>query len=175
MKNTTFLFLLSFCFVNAFGQVSMELEKQPKNFFQNIPKGLGVDSLVNYIIKDRPKIEVRESDKFANSFLDNIDANNGKVYTNDSIPETAHLIINGLEFQNKNVLNKIDNFRIANIRKDSLYTFNVVKRDSLTGSLEYKDIKRKYQRPYARVAQEHPMLAHDFFLFKINTLEPVRY
>jgi hypothetical protein len=172
-KIFTLLFAIC-CSFSVIGQTKTGIhlqDKQTNTFFENVPKGLSEDSLTSLILKNKRRIE----DKFVNSFLDNINSDNRKNYTIDSIPEMAYVIINGLEFQNKNVLKKIHNSIITNIRKDSTLTFSVAKRDSITGSLVYKDIKRKYQPPYARVTQEHPILAHDFFLFKINTLEPVRY
>ena len=150
-------------------------DNQTNTFFEHIPKGLSDDSLMAFILKNRRRIEAKMPDKFADSFFDNMNADNRKIYNIDSIPEIAYLFINGIEFQNKKVLTKINNFKITNIRKDSINTFSVSKRDSSTGLLVYEDLKRIYQRPYARVTQEHPILAHDFFLFRINTLEPVRY
>jgi hypothetical protein len=178
MKKTTLLLLLSLCFANAFGQDKTGIhlqDNQTNTFFEHIPKGLSEDSVIAFILKNRRRIEAKMPDKFVNSFLDNLNIDNRKIYTIDSIPKIAYLFINGIEFQNKKVLAKINNYRITNIRKDSTYTFSVSKRDSATGLLKYEDLKQIYQRPYARISQEHPILAHDFFLFKINTLEPVRY
>ncbi|PWK17460.1 hypothetical protein LV89_04375 [Arcicella aurantiaca] len=177
MKKILLLLLLfSLCFINIFGQQKKEtnLQKnQPQNFFENLPKNLSDDSLTAYILKNKHKIQSITPDKFINSFLDNL--NPDKVYTIDSIPEIAQVFINGLEFQNKNILCKIDNFKITNIRKDSLYTFDVRRMNDSTGKWEYINGKRTYQRPYARITQEHHNLAQHFFLFKINTLEAVRY
>ena len=170
MKKTTLLLFLSFCFVNVFGQNKKEVFNELV-----LPKGFPVDSIKNYILKYGTKTEAGKSDTFASAFFDDMMADGSKAYTNDSIPDIARLIVNGIEFQSKKVITKIDNYRIVGVSKDSAYTINSVKRDSVTGSLVYKNIKRKYQRPYARVTQEHPILAHDFFLFKINTLEPERY
>ena len=177
MKNTTLLLLLCLCFVSVFGQNETGIhlqENQTDTFFENIPKSLFNDSLVN-LQKNRRRIEAKMSDNFANLFFDNMNTGRGKIYAIDSIPEIAQLFINGLEFQNKNILCKIDNFKITTIRKDSIYTFDIVKKNDSTGKLTYTNGKRKYQRPYARITQEHQNLAQDFFLFKINTLEPVRY
>jgi hypothetical protein len=170
MKKILTLLFIIFNFINVFGQ-----NKNEEFNKYALPKVLSVDSLGNNILKNNPNIEIEMSNRFANSFFDNMNSNGSKIFTVDSIPDIAYIIINGIEFQNKKALTKINNFKITNIRKDSTYTFNIVERDVKPGSLQYKDIKRKYQRPYARVTQEHPILAHDFFLFKINTLEPVRY
>jgi hypothetical protein len=170
MKKIFTLSFIIFNFINVFGQ-----NKNEEFNKYVLPKVLSVDSVGKNILKNKPNIEIGMSNKFANSFFDNMNSNSSKIFTIDSIPDIAYIIINGIEFQNKKVLAKINNFKITNIRKDSTYTFNIAERDVATGSLQYKDIKRKYQRPYARVTQEHPILAHDFFLFKINTLEPVRY
>ncbi len=170
MKKTFTLLLIVCNFIDVFGQ---NKNKEFNKFV--LPKIMTVDSVGNNILKNNPNIEIEMSNKFANSFFDNMNSNGSKIFTTDSIPDIAYIIINGIEFQNKKVLTKINNFKITNIRKDSTFSFNIAKRDSVTGSLQYKDIKRKYQRPYARINQEHPILAHDFFLFKVNTLEPVRY
>jgi hypothetical protein len=167
-KILTLLFIIC-SFIDVFGQ-----NKNEEFNKYVIPKVLSVDSTGD-ILKNNPNIEIEMSNKFANSFFDNMNSNGSKTFTIDSIPAIAYVIINGIEFQDKRILTKVNNFKIINIRKDSTFTFNIAERDVKTGSLQYKDIKRKYQRPYARVTQDHPILAHDFFLFKINTLEPVRY
>ena len=170
MKKIFALLFAIYVSVNAFGQNKKEAFNELV-----LPKGLPIDSIKNYILKYGTKTEAGKSDKFATAFFDDMMADGSKVYTNDSIPDIARLIVNGIEFQSKKVITKIDNYKINSVSKDSAYTINSVKRDSVTGSLVYENIKRKYQRPYARVTQEHPILAQDFFLFKINTLESVRY
>jgi hypothetical protein len=176
-KIFTLLFAIC-CSFSVIGQTKTGIhlqDNQTNTFFENIPKGLSEDSLMAFILKNRRRIEAKMPDKFVNSFLDNMNAGRDKNYTIDSIPEVAQLFINGLEFQNKNVLCKIDNFKITSIRKDSIYTFEVIKTNDSTGKLVYTNGKRKYHPPYARITQEHQNLAQNFFLFKINTLEPVRY
>ena len=90
-------------------------DNQSNTFFEHIPKGLSEDSLMAFILKNRRRIEAKMPDKFADSFFDNMNADNRKIYNIDSIPEIAYLFINGIEFQNKMVLAKINNFRITNI------------------------------------------------------------
>ena len=170
MKKIFALLFVIYVSVNAFGQNKKEAFNELV-----LPREFPVDSIKNYILKYGAKVEAGKSDKFATAFFDNMMADGSKVYTNDSIPDVARLIVNGIEFHSKKVITKIDNYKINSVSKDSAYTINSVKRDSVTGSLVYKNIKRKYQRPHARVTQEHPILAQDFFLFKINTLESVRY
>ncbi|MCU0469339.1 MAG: hypothetical protein MUF58_12125 [Arcicella sp.] len=176
MKNQILLLLLIFT-VQVFGQNTSRTHLQDNltnTFFENIPKGLSGDSLMSFILKNRRKMEVSMPDKFAELFFDNTRFDNSRKYTFDSIPEIATVIINGIEFQSKAVLKKLDNFRITNILKDSLDSAILIKVDS-AGLSERKVIERTYRRPYARITQEHPILSKDFFLFKINTLEPIRY
>lgn len=173
---TLLLFALIFTF-HVFGQKKTGIHLEDNlthTFFENIPKGLSDDSLASFILKNRRKIEAQMPDKFAEAFFDNMAFDNNRKYTLDSIPEVANIIINGIVFQRKGVLKKVDNFRIMNIRKDSLNSVVLTKVDS-TGLSERKVIERKYRKPYARITQEHTILAKDFFLFKINTLEPIRY
>jgi hypothetical protein len=167
-KILTLLFIIC-SFIDVFGQ-----NKNEEFNKYVVPKVLSVDSTGD-ILKNNPNIEIEMSNKFANSFFDNMNSNGSKTFTIDSIPAIGYVIINGIEFQDKKILTKVNNFKITNIRKDSTFTFNIAERDVKTGLLKYQDIKRKYQRPYARVNQDHPILAHDFFLFKINSLEPIRY
>jgi hypothetical protein len=173
MKKTITFLIVVCSFINVFAQNKKETftEYLPPNF----PKGLPVNGIGNPALKNHFTIDVGRADKFTNAFFDDRNFDGSKIYTIDSIPDIAYLIVNGIEFQNKKVLTKINNFKIKNIRKDSTYTFNIVRKDSVTNAFEYTDVKRKYQRPYARIVQEHSILAQDFFLFKINTLEPVRY
>ena len=181
MKKSIFL-LAIFCAVNAFGQNQNAIkivEKQNKMYYTyDLPKGLSDDSLTSFLLRRREKIEVGMSDRYMSSFLDNISADNHKIFTIDSIPAIAYVIINGIEFQDKNVLNKIENYKITNVRADSISILDyreTIENNTVKGEFQYNVLKRKYRRPYARVSQEHSILAHDFFLFKINTLEPVRY
>ena len=175
MKKTFALLLIICCSFSINGQSKKE------DFPEFIlPKGLPKDSIASYLSKANFKIVSKATNetinyKYAKAFFDDMNYDGSKFYTIDSIPEVSRLIMNGIEFQSKKVLIKIANFKIKNINKDSSFTIGSVSRDSVTGSLTYRDIKREYQRPYARATQEHPILAHDFFLFKINTLEPVRY
>ena len=55
------------------------------------------------------------------------------------------------------------------VQKDSSYSYiyNQKKKEF--------DVVFKYKQPRAIVYQNHPNLPRDFFLFKQNTLEPVRY
>ena len=96
------------------------------------------------------------------------------LYTFDSIPEIASININGVVFNSKDVLLKVSNYTIIDLKKDSLYTFSRVTSDSLK-KFEYTDVRVKYQRPKGIVYQAHPNLPYNFFVFKLNTLEPIRY
>jgi hypothetical protein len=177
MKKVFTLLFIVCCSFSVIGQKKSGIHLEDNlthTFFENIPKGLSDDSLAAFILKNRRKMESQMPDKFAESFFDNMAFDNNKKYTLDSIPDVANVIINGIVFQDKGVLKKVDNFSITTIRKDSLNSLVLIKADSI-GLSERKVIERKYRKPYARVTQEHPILAHDFFLFKINTLEPVRY
>jgi hypothetical protein len=177
MKKIFTLLLSVYCSFSIIGQKKSGIHLEDNlthTYFENIPKGLSDDSLVAFILKHRRKMEAQMPDKFAESFFDNMVFDKNRKYTFDSIPDIANVIINGVVFQHKEVLKKVDNFRITNIRKDSINSVVLIKEDSI-GLPKRKVIERRYRKPYARVTQEHPILAHDFFLFKINTLEPVRY
>jgi hypothetical protein len=90
-------------------------------------------------------------------------------YTLDSIPESAFVNINGIRFENKKILLKMNDSDILLVKKDSSYShiYNQKTKDY--------DVVAKYKQPRAIVYQNHPNLPRDFFLFKQNTLEPIRY
>ena len=90
-------------------------------------------------------------------------------YTLDSIPESAFVTVNGIRFENKKILSKMNDCDILLVKKDSSYShiYNQKSRDY--------DVVAKYKQPRAIVYQNHPNLPRDFFLFKQNTLEPIRY
>ena len=90
-------------------------------------------------------------------------------YTLDSISESAFVMVNGIRFENKKILSKMNDFDILLVKKDSSYShiYNQKTKDY--------DVIVKYKQPRAIVYQNHSNLPRDFFLFKQNTLEPVRY
>jgi hypothetical protein len=90
-------------------------------------------------------------------------------FTRDSIPESASVNINGIVFENKKILSKMTDYDILLVKKDSslTYVYDIEKKQYLRLA--------KYKTPRAVVYQNHPNLPRDFFLFKQNTLEPVRY
>jgi len=90
-------------------------------------------------------------------------------FTVDSIPERSTVNVNGILFTNKQILLKMNMVEILKVNKDSSVTFTYDK--------EKKNYSRtaKYKQPRAIVYQNHPNLPRDFFFFKHNTLEPVRY
>jgi hypothetical protein len=90
-------------------------------------------------------------------------------FTRDSIPESASVNINGTVFENKKILSKMTDYDILLVKKDSslTYVYDIEKKQYLRLA--------KYKTPRAVVYQNHPNLPRDFFLFKQNTLEPVRY
>lgn len=90
-------------------------------------------------------------------------------YTLDSIPESAFVSVNGIRFNNKKILSKINDYDILLVKKNSsyLHIYNQKKKDY--------DVVTEYKQPRAIIYQNHPNLPRDFFLFKQNTLEPIRY
>lgn len=90
-------------------------------------------------------------------------------YTLDSIPESAFITINGIRFENRKILSKINDYDILLVKKDSSYSHIYNQKSN-----NY-DILAKYKQPRAIIYQNHPNLPRDFFLFKQNTLEPIRY
>lgn len=185
MKKNTFL-LLAIRFVNAFGQ-------DIKNFEKRKEKLPHIKSFV-YKYKNQTFTDIDSSDgnqgrlvnmkdstemiKFMKSAFNNTFPPTDITYRIDSIPETSSINVNGVLFNNKNILTKLSNYKIYRIKKDSLYTFDYKEnKDSSNRGrrAEYKNVRVKYQRPNAKVYQEHPNLPHDFFIFKLNTLEPIRY
>jgi hypothetical protein len=90
-------------------------------------------------------------------------------YTIDSIPQNGRIIINGVLFNDKKVLSKVNDYQILMVKKDSTlnYAYDRVKKEVISTN--------KYITPPSIVYQDHPNLPHDFFFFKQNTLEPVRY
>ena len=90
-------------------------------------------------------------------------------YTLDSIPASAFITVNGIRFENKKILSKMNDCKILLVKKDSSYShiYNQKTKDY--------DIITKYQPPRAIIYQNHLNLPRDFFLFRQNTLEPIRY
>jgi hypothetical protein len=90
-------------------------------------------------------------------------------YTVDSIPENGKIIINGIHFNNKKNLSKVNDYQILMVKKDSVLNYfydNDKKQVVSTG---------KYVKQPSMIYQNHENLPRDFFFFKQNTLEPVRY
>ncbi len=90
-------------------------------------------------------------------------------YTLDSIPESAFITVNGIRFENKKILSKMNECDILLVQKDSSYSY------IYNQKMEGYDVVFKYKQPRAIVYQNHPNLPRDFYLFKQNTLEPIRY
>lgn len=88
----------------------------------------------------------------------------------DSIPEIASININGIRFKSKKILSKIRDYTIFNIKKDSAFSFGIDGKSKVINKGT-----ATHQHPHALVYQEHTNLPHDFFFFKQNTLEAVRY
>jgi hypothetical protein len=90
-------------------------------------------------------------------------------FTSDSIPKNAFVNINGIIFENIKIISKMTNYDVLLVKKDSSFTYI------------YDTENRRYNRfahyksPRAIIYQNHPNLPRDFFIFKQNTLEPIRY
>ena len=87
----------------------------------------------------------------------------------EAIPKNASVIINGIRFENSNILTQLADIKVLNIKNDSLISYKY--------SLDQKQFieSRQAKPPRAFVYQAHSNLPHDFLIFKQNTLEPVRY
>ncbi len=166
MKNTTLLLLLSFCFVNIFGQNEKTERLKSYTITSFYHK--------NLIYADTTEIELEFAKRTAQkqgiwrqSFAD---AKFPKAnYSLDSIPEKASVNINGIVFKDKKVLSKMLNYDILLVRKDSSYSYIFDEKNKISSR------SAKYQRPRAVVYQNHPNLPRDFFFFMQNSLDPVRY
>jgi hypothetical protein len=172
MKNTTLL-LLAICI--SFAGYSQKKEKI------EILKGTGY-SITSFYHKnliyvdtvafgiEMPKDSANERQKKGQWYRSFADAAFKDVkYTLDSIPESAFITVNGIRFENKKILSKMNDCDILLVQKDSSYSY--VYNQKKKGF----DVIFKYEQPRAIVYQNHPNLPRDFFLFKQNTLEPVRY
>jgi hypothetical protein len=177
-----FILLLVFCYVtNGFSQTSSRmLLSKKKTLFSD-----------GYIYKNQHFVDIDTSDndegrlvnmkdsivnkRAMKSILGNLMGQNvNGIYTIDSIPEIATINVNGVIFNSKKILSKVSNYTIIDVKKDSLYTFERVTSHSLK-KFDYTDVRVKYQRPKGIVYQAHPNLPYNFFVFKLNTLEPIRY
>jgi hypothetical protein len=90
-------------------------------------------------------------------------------YTIDSIPKNGKIIINGIHFDNKKILSKVNDYQILRVKKDSVLWYITDKNKKPFVS------EAKYVFEPSMVYQDHPNLPRSFFFFKQNTLEPVRY
>ena len=176
MKKNTLLLLLSFCFVNAFGQ---DKSPNPKRYSFSITdfyhKNMIFRDTVIFDVEyaEIPKRNALKDTTSIRRITNRLSYADAMVkpneYTIDSIPETASININSIYFVNKKVLTKIKDYEILKIKKDSIY-FN-----------RYDEIKKiytfsaRYQKTHALVYQDHVNLPRDFFFFKQYTLEPLRY
>ncbi|MEY4541514.1 MAG: hypothetical protein RLZZ306_3271 [Bacteroidota bacterium] len=172
MKNTTIL-LLALCI--SFAGFSQKKEKTEilkgttysitSFYHKNL---IFVDTLAFGIEVPFDKASERQKKgQFYRSFADAIFKS--LRYTIDSIPDNGFINVNDLYFANKKVLSKMSNCDILVVKRDSSYTYIYDrKKDSFV-------VASKYKQPRAIVYQNHPNLPRDFFLFKENTLEPVRY
>ena len=172
MKKTTLLFFALCCTVVGFSQ---------KNENTEILKGTAY-SITSFYHKNLiyadtlafdievPLDKANERQKKGQWYRSFADAAFKDVkYTLDSIPENAFVTINGIRFENKKILSKMNYCDILLIKKDSSYAhiYNQKTKDY--------DVIAKYKQPRVIIYQDHPNLPRDFFLFKQNTLEPIRY
>ena len=168
MKKITLLLFLSFCLMNVFGQKS----NSPKNTYIAIYR---FDNQTYYdsiyvgeeVVIPLKRIELR--DKILGFYKNDGTTNNGQPWTIDKITENATININGIRFENKNILSRMAGYEIHRFRTDSLYSF---KKNEKTGE---QSASVRYLRPHAFVSQNHQNLPSDFFFFKASTLEPMRY
>lgn len=174
MKKTTLLLLLSFYFVNVFGQDKKEkfIKTVGYSFTTFYYKNIVYTDTVGYDIEYPEMPSPTDSTSIGRlrsrvSFADAVSKPN--KYTFDSIPAIASVNINGIYFDNKKFLAKTPNYEILMIKKDSSYSFKFdPKSKTYTSSARYK-------LPHAVIYQNHENLPHDFYFFKQYTLEPIRY
>jgi hypothetical protein len=179
MKKIFTLLLVFCCFVNGFAQQSSEVLFQKKTaIFKD-----------GYIYKNQHFVDIDSSDYEEGKLIDmsNLttrEQNIKKILSNgmrlssntvfpiDSVPETAIINVNGVVFNSRKILTKLSDYTIFHIKKDSIYTYEYrTKKDSAI----YSNVRVKYRQPKAMVYQAHPSLPYNFFVFKLNTLEPIRY
>jgi hypothetical protein len=179
MKKLLFITLLICIFLDGFSQTSSEVLFQKNTaIFKD-----------GYIYKNQHFVDIDSSDYEEGRLIDmsilanreqhikkillnGVRLSNNKVYPIDSVPEIATVNINGVVFNSKKILTKLSDYTIFHIKKDSIYTYEYrTKKDSAI----YSNVRVKYRRPKAMVYQAHPNLPYDFFVFKLNTLEPIRY
>jgi hypothetical protein len=179
MKKIFTLLLVFCCFVNGFAQQSSEVLFQKNTaIFKD-----------GYIYKNQHFVDIDSSDYEEGKLIDmsnlttreqnikkilsnGMRLSSNKVYPIDSVPETATLNVNGVVFKSKKILTKLSDCTIFHIKKDSIYTYEYrTKKDSAI----YSNVRVKYRQPKAMVYQAHPSLPYNFFVFKLNTLEPIRY
>jgi hypothetical protein len=136
-------------------------------------KGEQLSPLIGYSITDfyHKNIVFRDTVKFIvdkpwQSFADAVFKH--EKYTADSIPEKSKIIINGIYFDSKKVLSKMNDYQVLLVKKDSVLKYDYDKKNKLVST-------GKYGYQPSMVYQEHPNLPRNFFFFKQNTLEPVRY
>ena len=172
MKNTTILLLALFMSFAGFSQKKEKIETLKGTVYSITSfyhKNLIFVDTVSYDV-EVPINEANERQKKGQWYRSFADAVFKDVkYTFDSIPEKAFITVNGIRFENKKILQKMDDCTIFLVQKDSSYSY--------TYNQKTKDynVVFKYKQPRAIVYQNHPNLPRDFFLFKQNTLEPVRY
>jgi hypothetical protein len=170
-KIFTLLFIMSF--VNIFGQKKgkPELIKAKSYTITSFyHKNLIYVDSVTFDVEfpaDKTTTESQRQGIWYRSFADA--AFKDTKFTRDSIPESASVNINGIVFENKKILSKMMDYDILLVKKDS--SLNYVYDDKAKRFLRLV----KYKAPRAVVYQNHPNLPRDFFLFKQNTLEPIRY
>ncbi|MDZ7896709.1 MAG: hypothetical protein U5N85_01585 [Arcicella sp.] len=158
MKKLTLLLLALIFTIQLFGQNE---DKKPKT---NIGYSITDFYHKNIVFRDTVQFLV---DKPWQSFADAVFKD--VKYTIDSIPEKSRIIINGIHFENKKILSKVNDYQVLLVKKDSLqkYVFDENKKRFVN--------TKKYEYSPSMVYQEHPNLPRSFFFFKQNTLEPIRY
>jgi len=172
MKKTTLLFLAIGYYFAVFSQV-VEKTKTLKGKAYSITSFYHKNLIYNDTLAfdiEVPFDKASESQKkgqFYRSFADAAFKN--VKYTHDSIPESAFVIVNGIRFEDKKVLSKMINFEILLVKKDSSYSY------IYNQKTKQYEVVAKYKQPRAIIYQNHPNLPRDFFLFKQNTLEPIRF
>ena len=176
-----FTLLLVFCYVaNGFSQTSSRVLLSKKKTLLSDGFTYKNQYFADIDTSDNDEgrlVDMKDSivnKKAMKSIWGNLMGQNNAIYTIDSIPENALINVNGVIFNSKKILSKLVDYTIFKIKKDSLYTFSRVTSDSAK-KFEYTEVRVKYQRPKGIVYQAHPNLPYNFFVFKLNTLEPIRY
>jgi hypothetical protein len=168
MKKLAILLILILQSTNVFSQ-EQSSKKQYSVMKQTIANVTFIDTIFSGVEVPINMANEESRKKLFGVYEGNETSNNGKPWVYDDIPTIATVSINGIRFESKKIVQKMSDYQILQIKKDSLY---MVIYNSKIG--EYTG-KASYLRPHSMVYQKHENLPFDFIVFKPNTFEQIRY